>query len=411
MPKLATFVNGKSDGEALASSNTFYFSLTGNDVFSTVVVEDDVKIRISTSVTLKNLLIRITGNSLTSPSTVRTRKNGANGNLSVSIPAGSGGTFEDTVNSDSLVDGDDANYQIVVGTTGTSMTVTVLSCMIEHATVETSYLATLNVATLNASSTTYAPVNGANFNATEANVQYTIRFSATGARLGCFVDANSLGGATTVRTRKNNANGGQSLSVPAGSTGFFEDTTGTDSFAAADIINYQIVSGGKGAQSIHFERFHDRLDVTATDNFIIMSAAGSPATVSFGSTVYRILGGTSHPGGETGVQAKIRASDLTGNNFFVRISANSVNGASTLRTRNNGANGNLSVSVAANTTGIFEDTVNSDSYVIGDLVNYEIVTGGTSGTMTINIMALQLLPVAVAVVVAFRGDSLTWTVS
>ena len=47
-----------------------------------------------------------------------------------------------------------------------------------------------------------------------------------------------------VRTRENGASGGNVNSINAGTTGQFEDTTGSDTLTATDDINYQFLTNG-----------------------------------------------------------------------------------------------------------------------------------------------------------------------
>ena len=68
-------------------------------------------------------------------------------------------------------------------------------------------------------------------------------------------------------------------------------------------------------------------------------------------------------------------------NLWVRLSSNSINGSSTIRTRVNGGNGNQSVSFASSTSGTAEDTSNTDAISVADEVNYSAVTGGSSGSL------------------------------
>ena len=70
--------------------------------------------------TLSKLYVRVTANSNVGSVTLRVRKNGANGNMFVTIPAGATGAFEDTVNTDTVAAGDKLNYQSTTGgATGT----------------------------------------------------------------------------------------------------------------------------------------------------------------------------------------------------------------------------------------------------------------------------------------------------
>ena len=58
--------------------------------------------------------------------------------------------------------------------------------------------------------------------------------------LGVSVNTNSDGTVTNWILRINGANGNQSATIPANTTGFFQDTSNTDEVVAGDLINYEI---------------------------------------------------------------------------------------------------------------------------------------------------------------------------
>lgn len=77
---------------------------------------------------------------------------------------------------------------------------------------------------------------------------------------------------------------------------------------------------------------------------------------------------------ESNVQGKVFTS-YTWANMFVRVTANTyTTGNTVIRSRVGGVNGNMSVTIAFGATGVFEDTVNSDAIVSGNLVNWQAVT-------------------------------------
>src|SRR3990167_7824688 len=67
---------------------------------------------------LKQLYVNVPANTATANSTVRVRKNGANGNQLVTIPSATTGVFEDNVNTDAVAAGDEVAYETVRGGTG-----------------------------------------------------------------------------------------------------------------------------------------------------------------------------------------------------------------------------------------------------------------------------------------------------
>jgi hypothetical protein len=90
--------------------------------------EAPVQARIRSSLVFKNLFVRVINNNRDRDDTVTTRKNGAAGNLTVTIPAGTFGVFEDTTHSDTLKDGDLYNtyYNWTGGTAFTNASLTII---------------------------------------------------------------------------------------------------------------------------------------------------------------------------------------------------------------------------------------------------------------------------------------------
>ena len=65
---------------------------------------------------------------------------------------------------------------------------------------------------------------------------------------------------------------------------------------------------------------------------------------------------------------------MTINNLAIFVPTNG-SSTSTFKSRKNGANGNLSISVSANGTGLFQDISHSDSVVAGDDFDYTFSPG------------------------------------
>jgi len=77
----------------------------------------------------------------------------------------------------------------------------------------------------------------------------------------------------------------------------------------------------------------------------------------------------------------------------LRVVTNTLDGVTTFRTRINGADGNLLITVPALTVGIFQDPVNLDVLALNDLVNFEIDTNAAAvGSITLNSYGWILIP-------------------
>ena len=84
------------------------------------------------------------------------------------------------------------------------------------------------------------------------------------SQLTCNVTSHSITGNSTVNLRKNAGNAGPTLSIGANATGIFNDNTDTYTSAAADAMNYQIVTGSTGTSiSISFIEVYGNASPTA----------------------------------------------------------------------------------------------------------------------------------------------------
>ncbi len=340
------------------------------------------------SYTLADLYVRVIANATTASSTVRSRVGGANGNQSVSIGAGATGVFQDTVNSDSLVDGNLFNSQVVVGAGGT-LKVSIIAYTLATAANTTPILVSHWPYTIAFGQTRYAPPVGAvDFTTTtEARTQYTFRTAATLSNLRVYLSMNLNNGSSTFRTRVNGVNGDQSVTVPASTTGAFEDTTNTDSISPGDPVNLQAVTGGTlGNMTINIAQMKSnsaRRQVAATSCLSVTLAANL--------TRFLPVEGFSQWYATVEADSQVAAlTPFTARNMFVNVPTNSVDGASVFTMRKNGANGNLTVTVPDSTTGTFEDTTHTDTFIETDTLSWQIVTGGTAGTMEITAVGFEL---------------------
>lgn len=393
-------VTGRSVAGDLQDYGTTWYSFpTG--YYVPAIGEAQEQLIARDSYTLSNLFIRVTANTLDGSTTGRSRINGANGNQSVSIPAGTTGTFTDGVNTDSLVSGDLFCTQLVAGGTSGSIGYTIQSYILSTVSNTTPILATTGEVMIYFSSTVYATIVGRLRElTTESDSYYKFRVSATLSNLRVYVWLNSIPSSSTVRTRINAGNGNQSVTIPATTSGAFEDLANSDGIVSGDDVNFQIVTGP--------DSFLERLSLSSIQvktNSAGRQVGASSVGPSYGSTVYAVIEGGYVTLTESNTQAIARAS-FTAKNMYVNVSANNVNGSTTLRIRKNGGNGNMSVSVPASTTGQFEDTINTDDFVAADLLNWSVVTGGTSGSITIETVGFELAQPAAPPPAAPRGGSM-----
>lgn len=391
-------------GGGVNASSTAFLSLMPTAAQIADTDETAFQVRIYDTLTVSNFLVRCMTNTITGASTIRTRKNTANGNLSVSIPGSGTGVFQDISNSDSLVSGDIYNYQAVGGAGGTSLLTHIISITIDAAIVTT--LLVGGASNSNPGSTNFSTFSfgGAN----EAQSQTRIRFAGTWDRLGANVVTNTNNSTTTIRSRVNGGNGNQVLSIGSGATGYFEDTVNSDSVLPADLLNYTLIHGGSSG-AVWVQPNQSRMKPTSGTRSLQYA---NGATIDFGLTRPALIGTGGDLGTELNTRLLLRGGiTWTYQNLFFRVTANTIDGSTTTRTRKNGANGNQSVSVSASTTGIFEDTTNTDTYVNGDDINCLIVAGGSSGTMTYTMVILQPSSASATPVISITTSGVTMDLS
>ncbi|GAI53487.1 unnamed protein product, partial [marine sediment metagenome] len=220
----------------------------------------------------------------------------------------------------------------------------------------------------------------------EVKKQARIRDSYTWASLYVRVTTNTYDAAGTMRSRINGANGNQTITIPAATAGVFEDNVNSDNIVNNDLVNWLLnVPAGSGA--IYISVLSSFL--TAVGNVTIIEANTTVATQSFGLIQYStVLGIFELAAAEVNTQLLLRqASTLS--NLRAYCSINTLDGASTLRLRINGANGNQVLDIGAGTTGDFEDIVNTDAVVSGDRIAHCLTTGGTAGGLFITIAQMK----------------------
>ena len=146
-----------------------------------------------------------------------------------------------------MVSGNLVNYYVTFGAEATAFTINYMG--VEFLTVNGTYhFIWGDTATFvqNISVTNYYPLSGRCLaNTTESTFQYS-HLTATLSNLEIFLQTNAVTATSTLKLRKNGGNGNQTISIAASTTGYFEDTTNTDSILATDEVNYQLITGGTG---------------------------------------------------------------------------------------------------------------------------------------------------------------------
>lgn len=255
--------------------------------------------------------------------------------------------------------------------------------------------------------TTYFSLSNSTASTTELNRQIKLRAAGVSSKLDVYISANTIAtSATTVRTRINTANGGQSVSIGAGLTGFFSDASGTDTIAAGDNFCYQFVTPNTSgsitlrACSVLFAATTNTVSQFATTD----TAAFATASVDRWNGLNG--GNTISANAESRSQAKIYLAGAL-KHLFVIVTTNARGTASTLKSRLNTANGSLTLSITAGITGQFEDSSNSDTLAVNDLICTDILTGTGGGNLVFGLIGTQFESTAYVGLVVRSGTGNT----
>jgi hypothetical protein len=250
----ATYCGAKASQPS--ASTVAYFSLfsLANDGGAGVEASAQSLMRTSGSLTYLYAIVTVApGASVT----VTLRKNAANGNNTLTCTSGTTGLFEDTTpHTDSYVNGD--KICAAIGTVSSGSI-------------------TLQVGVTNTYSTNYNEVEGgmgpaANWfqnasdkfmsiagpgpsdptTGSEGLWQMAHNFAvgkASNLRVNVTTN-NWVVTSGTVQTRKNGADANQIVTITAGNTGYFEDTTNSDSFTSGDLVDYVLRGGSAGQNAV-----------------------------------------------------------------------------------------------------------------------------------------------------------------
>lgn len=376
-----------------AAATTFYRRPTAcfNSEGASMQTESNVETVQRVAGTYARLWIRVTSNDRGS-TTVRTRVNAANGAQSLTVGASATGLFEDTTNADTIAAGDDVAISIAVGSGGASFIAPVsgLTFSPTDASKTVSKLGTFtsSPAITGASATFYWTICGdaTSILTTEAHAQFSLRTAGTLKNAHAYVSANARVTTTTIVSRVSAADGALTLSIGAGATGLFEDTSNSDAVVSGDEINWKVTTG-TGTQSLTVQ--HVGMDLETTTGICVMVGRRQGSSVSALTTRYSAANGwLGYETAEATVQQQVTvpgvASDLS-----AYVITNGITGTTTINFRKNGANGNQSLSIGASATGFFEDASNSDVLALTDLINYRIVGGNSGGGITPGVVGVH----------------------
>lgn len=321
--------------------------------------------------------------------TARLRKNGANGNLVASSPAGATGRFEDTTHEDTVADGDLVNLSFTGS--GAPFSATLSAAVVEFDTGDGNPPVTFFGSGSQSATSNTGDLYGrfgavAQLTSNGLGLRHELRAAGTLSHFRVFVTSNSKTVGATITLRKNDADTALVLSIPSATTGAFEDTSHTVHVDSGDDIHYRFNGGGSGTGSLAYRFLTVRFtgDSAAFDTLAGFPSASSNIT---NVPVYaRVWGSLAPDTSEANSQFRVPF-PCTAKNLRCYVSSGGIaGGGTTMRSRVNGANGNQVVS-AITASGWFEDTTNTDSLSAGDLFTVEFAATSVSSAGGVDMLA------------------------
>ena len=369
-------ITGFAEGQG-SGNNVAIKAISGDLDTSSVANEARMQAKVYASYTWANLYVRCTAFVAPVNPTVRSRIGAVDGTLVVT--ATGTGVFQDTTDSDALVDQNLIDYEVDNSGGGGTKTLSLIGSTL----ADTSTNITIAISkgpeggSVAFGLTRFAVIAGqlkspaGTFNATESQVQYTLRRNATYSNLRWLLYSNGMDANTTWRTRVDAVDGSQLLTVSGGATGAFEDTTNSDVVTAGSEVNYEVDTTASTLGTLFSTLSQMRHTSTGRE---MAAAASSPVAV----TVDQYLvaeGSLSDSVTETDAQIAARAA-FTTKNLMVNITAHGAT-ASDFFLRQNTANSALTVNIPSSSTGFFEDTTNQVPIALTDDYNYFLDVGGS----------------------------------
>lgn len=196
---------------------------------------------------IKNLYTLITSNSRNGNCNVMVRKNGAD---ILTTLIDNDGPFQDTTSNVSVADGDLINFKTVRGGSSGSLFINTMS--FDFVTTDDSFPA------IGSGTFTFSPPSATDYfmqiggttieadtDTQTKNKFYITDYAASKMRL--HLTTNTVASTSSFTFRKNGADTALTISIPASTTGAFEDTTHSVSISNGDDINYKLAAGGSGS--------------------------------------------------------------------------------------------------------------------------------------------------------------------
>ncbi len=364
------------------------YTSIGGGTNNFTATESEVKFKTKLAGTLSNL--NTYTDNIGTGRNLRTRVNGANGNLTVSPTNTTAGYWADNSNTDTVAVDDTLDFQFT-RSTGSPLWYWATCAFAAGDVHATHYVASSTAGAgltfSTASSTRYLALSGASsLSSTEASKALKIRAGTSAKFLHILINSNARSTDTVYTLRINNtsvtSDGNCTVTVPAGQTGYFiSDSSLNDTLGDGYTIGVRMVTGS-GTGSIGMSLIGVTV-LNATESKSDVCAQASRSRAASATTNYFTpLGGFSQlttitnetgVGFKTGFACKI-------DRFRCRVAGNTCSASVTVALRVNGVDVSTLTIASGVTNSWVEDTTTAQVTIAAtDAISCSIV-GGSTGT-------------------------------
>lgn len=379
MTSLFVGANGGVAGTTTTTASQTTYAMVANSMLSfSFSTEGDAQFPCVPGGTFSGMSVMADTNGSTNATTINFRNNGAGGNQTVSISGGVTGTFTDSTHSDVVSAGNKYCLQQVTGSGTVSFRANAVGMAFASGGADGFPLATINTSGQNVIRTIryFCAPGIASLSTTEGSRQGVIlAHGATNFYVRLSSNNNNVGSSATLR--KNGAASNLAVSIGAGVSGSFQDTTHSDSFADNDLVDVQYDDTGSSTGLVTFVN----AGWWATPSASVQNVStGQNSSVIGSSSQYFVptVGNAVAVTTESQAQVPVRAASTWGN-IALNVSGTFGGSGGTLTSRVNGSNGNQSVSIGSGVTGIFRDSTHTDSLSVGDKICLGVLPLGGAG--------------------------------
>lgn len=354
-------------GATYPTASTTYFIPLGALGSATGTTEAQARYPWRGAGRLTNLYVRAGFNSRSDASVITLRVNGANSALSASLAA-AGASASDLANVVTVADGDLLCLAVTLGSGTGSLGLRSVTLQFETDGQVFTHLCGQAAAPASSQLQRWVtPLGGQMILATpEAETHIRALEDCTLSNLIALTTTNGASNACVLTSRKNTGAGGQSVSIPAGSTSMVEDTSNADTVADGDVIDVQ-KAATTGGVSLAITGLRYEGQVTGRAPI----GSGGSGTAGGGTTNYGGLFGPPLFGTSEGDAQSVAPFDARLSRFSCNVVSNSSTTTCTLRLRINGSNAAQSLSIGAGQTGIITPSGATDDVVAGDLLSVQ----------------------------------------